>query len=170
MCDPGTAMIVGSTALQATGALAQGQQMKSYNNYRADQANADADYERGMGVVRAGKVRKAGRYQQGAVTAGYAGAGVDVNSGTPAAVGERLQRDISEDAVTQLLTGQRRGAQLDAQAAGDRAAGKNAVTNSLLSATSSVFSGGERWITSQRAKRRAQASGIDASYDPRDYE
>jgi GNAT superfamily N-acetyltransferase len=62
MCDPATAMMIGSTGMKVVGGIMEGQQQKAFYNYSADQANADADYERGMGAVRAEKTRKAGRY------------------------------------------------------------------------------------------------------------
>jgi hypothetical protein len=75
------------------------------------------------------------------MTAGYAASGVNVNEGTPAAVGERLGRDIEEDALTQLLTGQRRGTQLNAQAVGYRGAAKNAMKNAIFGAGGSMLGG-----------------------------
>jgi hypothetical protein len=62
MCDPATAMMIGSTGMKMVGGIIEGKQQEAYYNYSADQANADADYERGMGAVRAEKTRKAGRY------------------------------------------------------------------------------------------------------------
>lgn len=170
MCDPATAMMIGSTALSVTGAITQGDQQKKFYNHQADQATADAEAERQMGEVRAGKIRKAGALVQSEVTAGYAGSGIDINSGTPVAVGQKVERNIEEDARTELLTGQKRGRALEATAAGHRAAGKNAQTNAMFAAGSSILGGTanymdysnnrDRWIRRQNTEdRRSLAAG-----------
>lgn len=134
-------IILASTAISALGNLQEGKQAQRFYNYKADQASADAEYERQMGEVRAGKVRKAGAVVQSEVRAGYAGSGVDVNTGTPVAVAQKLERNIGEDAIAQLLTGQRRGQVLEQQASLDRMAGANAKTGGVLAASRSLLGG-----------------------------
>lgn len=134
-------IITASSLLSAFGSVQQGNQGKAFYDYRANQAVADAAAERGAGEVRAGKIRKAGAIVQGQVRAGYAGSGIDVNSGTALVTSEVLARNISEDATAELLTGERRGRALEAQAAGDRAAGANAKFSGYLGATRSLLSG-----------------------------
>lgn len=154
MCDPVTAIMIGSTAISTVGAIQQGQQQKAYNNFQADQANADAAAERGMGEVRAGKIRKAGIVAQGEATAGYAGAGIDTTVGSPLAVKEKLGRNVEEDALTELLTGQRRGRALDVNAQGYRAAGRNAETSSMFSAGASLLGGAAAYMNAGTARDR----------------
>lgn len=180
MCD-GTAamsgqwsdkMIVASSLLGAYGSVQQGSQASAFYNYKANQAIADAAAERGAGAVRAGKVMKAGRFAQGEVTAAYAGSGIDVGSGSSLAVKEQLQRNISEDATAQLLTGERRARSLEVQAAGDRIAAVNARTSGTLGAARSLLTGAatamdaensrSKWIKrsqAEAARSRALAAG-----------
>lgn len=144
MCDASgitNKMIMASAAVSAIGNLMEGRQAKTYYNYKGDQAVADAAYERGAAEVRASKIRKAGVLQQAEVKAGYAGAGIDVGMGTPLTTAETLQRNISEDATSQLLTGQRRARVLEADAQGYRAAGARAQTSGYLAAGRSLLSG-----------------------------
>ncbi len=134
-------IIAASSLLPVFGNLQQGKQGKAFYDYRSDQALADAAAERGAGIVRAGKIRKAGNLAQGEVRAAYGGSGIDVNSGTALVTAEQLQRNISEDATAQLLTGERRARALNAQAAGDRMAGENARSAGYLGATRSLLTG-----------------------------
>lgn len=166
----GGKIAMASSLVSAIGNIAEGRQAKSFYNYRADQAIADAAYERGMAAVRAGKIRKAGALKQAEVRAGYAGSGIDVNTGTPLVTAERLQRDISEDALAELYTGERRGRVLEAEAQGYRAAGSRAVSGSYLSAGRSMLTGAaaamdsqtkaDKWIRKQaldfQARKRAE--------------
>lgn len=144
MCDASgftDKLIMASSAVSSIGNLIEGRQAKSYYNYKADQAEADAAYERGAAEVRASKIRKAGVLQQAEVKAGYAGAGIDVGSGTPLTTAEAVQRNISEDATNTLYTGQRRANVLEAEAGGYRAAGTRAQTSSYLAAGRSLLTG-----------------------------
>jgi hypothetical protein len=38
MCDPATAMMIGSTGMKVVGGISEGKQQKAYYNYSADQA------------------------------------------------------------------------------------------------------------------------------------
>ena len=166
----GAKLSLASGLLSAIGNIAEGKQGKKFYNYRADQAIADAAYERGAAQVRAGKLRKAGARQQSEVRAGYAGSGIDVNTGTPLVTAERLQRDISEDAMAELYTGERRARVLEAEAQGYRAAGANAQSAGIMGAGRSILSGAaaamdaqakqDKWIRKQQldfqARKRAE--------------
>lgn len=176
MCDPATAMIIGSTAVSTVGAIQQGGQQKRFANYQADQADADAAAEIGMGEVRAGKIRKAGAVAQGEATAALAGAGIDTGAGSGLAVKEKLERNIGEDALSELLTGQRRARALQATAQGYRAAGQNAQTSAMFSAGSSILGGTANYMNSSQARgkwiemkgsenrRAARAGGGSSGY------
>jgi hypothetical protein len=154
MCTGAEMLIGSSAALGAYGNVQQGKQAKKYYNYQADQAMADAEAERQMGEARAGRVRKAGVLAQSQVRAGYGASGVDVNTGTPVAVATQLQRDISSDALTELLTGQRRAASLQATAAGQRQAGANAQQAGYNRAAGSLLSGAAGIAQAREAKDR----------------
>lgn len=158
-------VILASTAVSGVANLLQGGQQRRYYNYQADQSSADAEAERQLGVVRGEKVRKAGRLQQSEVTAGFGGSGIDVGSGSAIAVRGALQRNIEEDALTQLLTGQRRGRVLDATAQGQRSAGENAMSGGYMSAARSLLTGTaasmdaannrSKWIRKQQQEQTA---------------
>lgn len=147
-------IIMASSMLSAFGNLQQGKQGANLYGYRADQAIADAAAERGAGAVRAGKVMKAGRFQQGEVTAAYGASGIDVGSGSAIAVKEQLQRNIGEDATAQLLTGERRARSLEAQAAMDRVAGTNSITSGRLAATRSLLTGAGVALDAQNTRNK----------------
>lgn len=154
MCTGAEMLIAGSTAVSALGNLQQGSQANKFYGYKANQAEADAEAERQMGEVRAGKVRKAGALVQSEVRAGYAGSGIDVSSGTPTAVGEKVGRNIEEDALTELLTGQRRGRVLQAEAQGYRASGANAMNSARIGAVTSILGGTASYMNSQQQRDR----------------
>lgn len=167
-------IITASSLLSAFGSVQQGKQGKAFYDYRANQAVADAAAERGAGEVRAGKVRKAGAIVQGQVRAGYAGSGIDVNSGTALVTSEVVARNVSEDATAELLTGERRARSLEAQAVGDRAAGANAASAGYLGATRSLLAGtaavmdsrtnSDRWLRLRTAElKRTKTADYNAA-------
>lgn len=141
-----------SSLVSAFGNLSEGAQGQKFYNYKADQAIADAAYERGAATVRAGKIRKAGMIQQSQVKAAYAGSGIDVTQGTPLVSAETLQRNISEDATAQLLTGERKAKVLESEAAGYRAAGENAKSGGIISAGRSILSGAAAGMDAETKK------------------
>lgn len=153
-------IIAASSVLSTVANLREGKQAADLYGFRANQAEADAAAERGAAAVRASKIRKAGVQAQSEVKAGYGGSGIDVNSGTPLAVGEKLERNIGEDAIAQLLTGERKAAQLKQQAVLDRSSAAGAITSSRLAATRSLLGGvaasmdsstkRDKWIRAQQ--------------------
>lgn len=167
-------IIAASSVLGAVGNLREGKQGANLLGYRANQAEADAAAERGAAAVRATKIRKAGVQAQAEVRAGYGGSGIDVNSGTPLAVGEKLERNIGEDAIAQLLTGERKAAQLQQQAGLDRVSATNTIASSRFAAAKSLLGGvaasmdsttkRDKWIRAQqidfqRTKKAEFAAG-----------
>lgn len=167
-------IIAASSVLSAVGNLREGKQGAAMYGFRANQAEADAAAERGAAAVRATKIRKAGVVAQAEVRGGYAGSGIDVNTGTPLVVAEKLERNIGEDAIAQLLTGERKAAQLTQAATLDRMSASNTITSSRFAAAKSLLSGvaasmdsgtkRDKWIRAQqldfqRTKKAEFASG-----------
>lgn len=168
-------IIAGSSLLSAHGNLSEGKSGAQMYGYRANQAEADAVFERGMGEVRANKIRKAGVLAQAEVRAGYGGSGIDVNSGTPLAVAEKLERNIGEDAIAQLLTGEYRARKDEQEAGFDRASASRTISGSRYAAARSLLAGTaalmdsdtkrDKWVRMQQQDfartKRAEFTGFD---------
>lgn len=159
-------MIMASSLLSAFGNAQQGKQTQGFDNFKAAQAEADAAAERGAGVVRARKIRKAGEFAQGETTAAYGASNIDISSGSALAVHEQLARNISEDATAELLTGERRARSLEAGAVADRAAGQIARASGQLGAARSLLTGAavamdastsrDKWVRKSQLDYQAQ--------------
>jgi len=159
----GAALNMIGGAMNAGGALKSGNQQEVFANYKADQAMADAEAERQMGEVRAGKIRKAGKLQVSEARAAGGASGVDVNSGSMVDVGETIQRNVSTDALTELLTGVRRANTLTATAQGYRAQGALAQDAAKATATRSLLSGAANAATALYAGNRYKTTTKPAS-------
>jgi hypothetical protein len=140
------------TAMSAIGQLNQGQQQQDYHEYQAEQSRADAQAAREEGEVRADRIRRMGDAQQSEARAALAASGVEVGAGTPVRITQQIERDAEWDARQEMLSGERRGARLDADAEGNRIAGRNAVGSSYLAAGSTVASG---WLRSRNSNGNA---------------
>jgi hypothetical protein len=151
MCSGAGLGSVASGFFQGLGSIMQGRQQRDNYDARATQDDLDASYERSDAAVRATKTRKAGAIVQSGARAGFAASGVDVTRGTPLAVGQYIGRNVEEDALTQLLTGERRATALEKEATGLRGAARNASTTSLLSAWSSLLGGAGNAYSSQQS-------------------
>lgn len=149
-------IILASSALKGVGEIAQGVQARRYFKYQQDQANADAAAEAELGQVRGDKIRKAGKIVQGDARAAYGASGVRADTGSAAVVQQQINRDVEEDALTELYTGQRRARvkQAEAQGFGSQAsnalsAGISGAGKSLLGGAATATEAGERtsrWI------------------------
>ncbi len=142
MCTGVEIALVASSVLGAGAAYQQGQAQKSYNNYLANQANADARAEVGAAQVEAERIRKAAKKQRGEAIAALAASGVDVNSSTALKIDQQISRDSEEDAFLTLAGGADRAARLNAEASGSRMAASQAGTAGALSAANSLLIGG----------------------------
>jgi hypothetical protein len=145
---------VAGGALNALGSIMGGNQQKKYADYKAAQSEADANAEAGMGQVRAGKVRKAGALTLADARAAGGGSGVDVNSGSMLSAGETITRNVGSDALTELLTGNRRAASLRATGQGYTAAGTIAQNAGYMGAGRSLLSGSAKAIADKEAQNR----------------
>lgn len=133
---------IAATAVQAVGAITQGEQQQDYHNFMAAQAEADAQAEKEAGEVRAAKVRRAGIGVQSEATASLAASGVEVGAGTPMRIHEEIGQRYEADALQEILTGNRGAARLRQQAQIERAAGSRAVAAGWRGAFGSVLAGG----------------------------
>jgi len=135
-------LMVASTAVQAVGAINEGEERQQMYDYQAAQSEADAQVERELGEVRAAKVRRIGRSTQSEARAALAASGVEVNAGTAVRIDTELARRYEEDAGQEILAGMRRGERQDSQAGLYRRAGENASAAGYSSAFGSVLAGG----------------------------
>lgn len=173
MCTGLEMMLIASAAMSATSAISEGKQKKDYANFQANQANADAQAEREQGVVEAGKIRKQGKYTSAEATSSLAASGVEVGAGTALKIDQQIARNTEEDALQQILFGTRKGARLDQEATGLRAAGKNAqragfmkATGSLLSAGASLSSPGWKRVAMEQAPAPVEDRVISIAANP----
>ena len=83
---------------------------------RARMNRNDARAERAYGQAKAGRVRAAGEQELGTARAAAAGAGVKVGSGSVMAAEGQIVRNVEQDAMSAILTGDRRADSLDRSA------------------------------------------------------
>lgn len=135
-----TALIL-STALSAGSALYSGQQANEQGKFAEAQANADADAAKAAGRVEAGRIRAITDRQRASARAALAGAGVSVDMGTAADVQKDIVQAGEQDAMTAILNGKNSATRLQAEGAGMRRQGQQAMVGSVLSAGGAIASG-----------------------------
>lgn len=153
--DPFTAAIIGSTALQAGGAIMQGNQQAAAYGQQANAAERNAKmsdiqarqaYDAGLQNELA--QRRSASQQQADVRASVAESGFESGSGTAMAIQEQSARDLEMDALQTRYQALLQGQGFEQQAVMDRYAaktlrqsGKNARRAGYISAATSVLSG-----------------------------
>lgn len=152
-----TIFMLVSSGMQVMSSISKGQQQQDMANYQAAQANADAQAERELGQVNADKIRKAAKSQQSSARSALAASGVVADAGTPLMIqGDIIQRGEG-DALTELLTGTRKGQKLDSEASGLRVAGSNAKAAGYASAAGSLLATGAQFASKYGGVRAEQA-------------
>jgi len=138
----GNILTAASAGMQVVSAVSKGAQQQDMANYQAAQAQADAQVEREVAQVNADGSRRAAKSQQSSARSALAASGVVADAGTPLMIqGDIIDRGEG-DALTELLTGTRKGSKLDNEAAGLRVAGKNAKAAGYASAAGSLLATG----------------------------
>lgn len=140
MCSP----LQAGQIFNAAVSIQEGREGKAYHDWMGEQAAADAYAEREAGKVRAGKVRKAGKAAGSEARAGYAASGVDVNSGTAERVQDEITRLSEEEALQQILYGERKAQRFSIEAGNQYAAGRRARAAGYRNAIGSFLGGGSR--------------------------
>jgi len=130
-----------STGLQVIGQMSQANQQQQWADYQAAQARADANAQRQFAEIRAEKIRRAGRRQQGEARAALAGAGVETGAGTAVVIDQQIVHDTEMDAQQALIEGMRRANLLERDAAEAEWRGENASRGSLLAAGGTLATG-----------------------------
>lgn len=141
MCISATMMLAAATAVQAVGAISQGQQAKNLGKFQQEQAAADAQAEREAGQVRADKLRKMGQLQKSEARAALSKSGVVADAGSALEIQSDITMRSEEDALSEILTGTRRSSRLNQEGELSRRAGDNAFTAGILGAGKSVLGG-----------------------------
>lgn len=141
MCTGVEIALVASSVLGAGMAVQQGQEQKAYNEYLADQADADQRTARSAAEVEAMRIRKQRDKVRSDAIATYAQSGVDVNSDTALRIDQQITRNSEEDAFLTLAGGTDRANRLAAEAQGYRTAAKQAGTAGYVRAGTSLLAG-----------------------------
>jgi len=153
MCTGAEMLLIGATAIQATGAIQRGNEEKKFGEFQAQQAEADAKAEREAGQLRADKIRKAGKSQQSEARASYAASSIDVSRGSPEVIADEIEESAESDALNEILYGNRKGARLEQDAAVSRKAGGMAQMAGRRAAFGSVLSSGSEISKGWKTKK-----------------
>jgi hypothetical protein len=105
---------------------------KGYANAMATEKKAQAGSVTEAAKAVARVIRKAGRHQLGQTKAAMAKAGLDVNASAAEDILAEVDQNVESDALSELLTGQRKARTLNNEAAMSTAQAKNAMTRSWL--------------------------------------
>lgn len=156
-----TALNMASTLFNVFGSQTQSDQQGAMYDYQATRAEQQAAIDRGMGEVMAGRLRTAGKRDVSKVTAQYAGAGVDIGSGSAAEVGAELSRRVELDALSAMLSGKYKAYDNEVAAGQYRTAAANSRTGGKWGAGASLLGGLSRQgvISGWGNKTGAAASG-----------
>ena len=173
MCTPFEWMMVAATTVQVSSQMQQaerleqeGRERQELGNFQAQQAEADAVAEREAGEVRAGKIRKAAKSQQSEAKAALAAGGVEVTAGTPVRISQTIRQNAEEDALNEILYGDRKADRLEQDAAlarqggaRARAGASSAAGSARMSAFGSAFSGGAEVARGWKTAAKRDKSG-----------
>ena len=130
--------------LYAAQAYSQIQQGKNANTLAGAQAGLldyQAQVERQAAMQEATNIREDARSVQGSARTAYAASGVKVDTGTAAMVNAEIVKRSEEDAFTAILEGNRRGRNLQVNAANERAQGKLAQQAGYVQAAGTLLGG-----------------------------
>lgn len=172
MCDLITGLAVAGSGLSALGAIRQGQAQANSDNYNAEMARREAVSEKDAALQQAEKIRRVGKRTRSEATSAMAASGLQLDEGSALVIDQQIAQDVEQDAFMELLTGDRRARQLNAQASMFKASAKNAKTSSYLSAGASLLSGAagaySGWKAAAGAKGASTnvASGVRINRDP----
>lgn len=119
---------------------------------RARMSRADARAEEALGQVRAGRIRTAGERELGEARAAASASGVKLSSGSVMEAERSIVRNVEQDALSAIVTGQNRAASLRASAGYYQQAG-------VLSALDEIGTGVNTWKRTRRPPAPLVAPG-----------
>ena len=156
-------VMVAVAGVNAFNQVQGGKWQKAQGDLQAMQADYQAKQEREAAAGMAEVIRRAGRRQMGAATAGYAAAGVRVGEGSAGEVERDIGQAVEQDAFQTLLTGNRRAAGLELEGKVARIGGKLAQSASYAQAANTLAqgyaSGAKSWKTGDKYSYNNDASG-----------
>ena len=130
------------TGVAIYGAEQQAAQQNANMKHAADQAQADADAQRGAAQVEAQRIRNLGKVQQSSAIAAEAAGGISVDSDTSVKIDQTIGYNASHDAFMEITAGENRAKRLESGAAADTIAGQSALQAGDYRATSQLISFG----------------------------
>lgn len=161
MCTGVELLMLAGTAVSAANQISQGNQARAMGDWQQRQAQADAQAERESAVVRAGKLREQGARAQSAARASMAGTGIDTGAGTPLRIESEIARNSEEEALNEILYGNRRGTRLDQEGEFAQLAGRNRQTAGFMGAGGSLLSGGAQVLRSWKSPNTQSPAPVE---------
>ncbi len=155
------ALIIAGTAVQALGAIQQGNAAKKAADYNAGQLEQGAALERQQANEREEAQRRQARQVLGSQRAAFAQSGGGMG-GSAADVMAQSATNAELDALTLRYEGDLKARGMEAQASSERYAGAVAKRNSRMQAVGSILSGAAMYGSMQAAQaaRAGTASGL----------
>jgi hypothetical protein len=148
MCDPTTAgLMIGSTAMSATGSVMQGNATRNASYAQAAQEDAQALSVQQQGYQQAKRIRTQGASNESSATASLAASGVNVASGTANDVRTKIVQNSEQDALNTILSSDTKATSLRTQATLDRSSGDDAARAGQIGALTSVLRGASSMTT-----------------------
>jgi hypothetical protein len=160
MCDPATAgLMIGSTAMSATGSVMQGNATRNASYAQAAQEESQANSVQAQGYQQAKRIRTQGASTVGAANAALSASGVDVAQGTARDVRTKIVQNSEQDALNTILSADTKATSLRTQAGLDRSSGDDAARAGQIGALSSVLKAGSAMTTKYGWKTAATTQG-----------
>lgn len=138
MCDPVT-LAIAATAVSAGSSVMSGVQQRSMNRFQAEQAEADADAEKGAAIVRAEKIRKHTQSRAASARAALAANGASLDSESATLINNDIVKRGEEDAITGINDSLDAASRLRTSASTLRRAGNQALVAGIANAGSTVL-------------------------------
>lgn len=148
MCNP-----MAFSMMQAAGQVQQGMAAREAGRAQRMIYEAQGEAERDAATAEADRIARRTRQARSSARAAAAGAGVSVDSEVTLDIDQDIAQRGAEDAHAYLLTGERRARQLNFEGRAAQRAGRQALTNSVLQAGSTVAQG---WTASRQRLYRPQ--------------
>lgn len=146
------ALMIASTAMQAIGAIQQGNSAQAAANYNAAILDQNATVERQQAGAREDAKRREARMILGSQRAAFAQSGGGMG-GSAADVMQESAINAELDALTLRYEGDLRARGMNAEAAGERFAGAQAQRQGYFSAAGSILGGAARYGEYSENKR-----------------
>jgi hypothetical protein len=146
------ALLIASTAMQAIGAIQQGNAAKDAANYNAGMLDQNATVERQQAGAREDALRRRSAMVLGSQRAAFGQSGGGMG-GSAADVMQQSAMNAELDALTTRYEGDLRARGMQAQATGERFAGEQAQRQGYFNAVGSILGGAGNYMGYQATQR-----------------